>query len=211
MCDSENVDSSFGDGHVALCVSYGNVETSAGSRRSSPRHAAGAVLKLLLPALKVGVTMRLAHDRELSAELSLGRFGLTKREAEIARMLARRATNREIAEQLDLSRIRCGIMSRTFSRSSVFLRPGLSSRGSSSAAVGVELGHFVLGIAAEARRGHRRLTRRGPPLRRSRDRRADHAALFSASVTELAHCRRAPATSRPPNSAERSDEARYRG
>ena len=103
MCDSENVDWSFGDGHVALCISYGNVQTSVRSRRSSPRHAAGALLKLLLPALKVGVTMRLAHERELHTELSLGRFGLTKREAQITRLLARRATNREIAEQLDLS------------------------------------------------------------------------------------------------------------
>ena len=35
--------------------------------------------------------------------LTLGEFGLTAREAEVARLLARRATNREIAEQLDLS------------------------------------------------------------------------------------------------------------
>ena len=48
--------------------------------------------------------MRLAHDRELVAELSLAGFGLTRREAQIARLLARRATNREIAEQLDVSR-----------------------------------------------------------------------------------------------------------
>ena len=47
--------------------------------------------------------MRLAHDREVAAELTLGRFGLTRREAQIARLLARRATNREIAEQLDVS------------------------------------------------------------------------------------------------------------
>ena len=47
--------------------------------------------------------MRLAHDREVAAALSLARFGLTRREAQIARLLARRATNREIAEQLDLS------------------------------------------------------------------------------------------------------------
>lgn len=103
MCDSENVDWSFGGGHVALCVTYGNHQTSVRSRRSSPRRVAGTLLKLLLPALKVGVTMRLAHDRELDTELSLGRFGLTRREAEIARLLARRATNREIAGQLDLS------------------------------------------------------------------------------------------------------------
>ncbi len=103
MCDSENVDWSFEGGHVALCISYGNHQTSVRSRRSSPRHAAGTLLKLLLPALKVGVTMRLAHERELHTELSLARFRLTKREAEIARLLARRATNREIAEQLDVS------------------------------------------------------------------------------------------------------------
>ena len=102
MCDSENVDWSVADGHIALCISYGNVETSVRSRRS-PRHAAGALLRLLLPALKVGVTMRLASDREVAAELTLGRFGLTRREAQIARLLARRATNREIADQLDVS------------------------------------------------------------------------------------------------------------
>ena len=47
--------------------------------------------------------MRVVHDREGAAELTLGRFGLTKREAQIARLLARRATNREIADQLDVS------------------------------------------------------------------------------------------------------------
>jgi DNA-binding CsgD family transcriptional regulator len=103
MRDSENIDWTVGGGHVALCVSYSNVETSVRSRRTSPRSAADAVLKLLLPALKVGVTMRLAHDRELATRLSLAQFGLTRREAQIARLLATRATNREIAEQLDLS------------------------------------------------------------------------------------------------------------
>ena len=47
--------------------------------------------------------MRLAHDREVPDDLTLGWFGLTRREAQIARLLARRATNREIAEQLDVS------------------------------------------------------------------------------------------------------------
>ena len=103
MCDSENIDWSVAGGHVALCISYCNAQTSLRPRRSSPRGAASALLKLLLPALKVGVTMRLAHDREVAAQLSLGRFGLTRREAQIARLLARRATNREIAEQLDVS------------------------------------------------------------------------------------------------------------
>ena len=103
MSDSENVDWSFDGGHVALCISYDNAQTSVRSRRSSPRHAAEALLTLLLPALKVGVTMRLAHDREGAAEVTLARCGLTRREAQIARLLARRATNREIAEQLDVS------------------------------------------------------------------------------------------------------------
>ena len=101
--DSENIDWTVSSGHVALCISYSDVETSVRSRRSSPRGAAEALLKLLLPALKVGVTMRLAHDREVEAGLTLGRFGLTRREAQITRLLARRATNREIAEQLDMS------------------------------------------------------------------------------------------------------------
>ena len=103
MCDSENIDWAVADGHTALCISYSNVETSVRSRRTSPRHAAGALLRLLLPALKVGVAMRLAGDREVAAELSLGRFGLTRREAQIVRLLARRATNREIADLLDVS------------------------------------------------------------------------------------------------------------
>ena len=103
MCDSENIDWPAAGGHTALCISYSNVETSVRSRRASPRHAAGALLRLLLPALKVGVTMRLADDREVAADLTLGRLGLTVREAQIARLLARRATNREIAEQLDVS------------------------------------------------------------------------------------------------------------
>lgn len=103
MNDSENIDWSVAGGHVALCVSYSNTATSVRSRRSAPRGAAEALLKLLLPGLKVGVTMRLTHDREVSANLTLARFGLTKREAQIARLLARRATNGEIAEQLALS------------------------------------------------------------------------------------------------------------
>jgi DNA-binding CsgD family transcriptional regulator len=47
--------------------------------------------------------MRLKHDREAAAQLSLARFCLTRREAQVARLLARRASSREIAEQLDLS------------------------------------------------------------------------------------------------------------
>ena len=73
------------------------------SRASEPASQERAGGLLLLPALKVGVTMRLAHDREVPDDLTLGRFGLTRREAQIARLLARRATNREIAEQLDVS------------------------------------------------------------------------------------------------------------
>ena len=47
--------------------------------------------------------MRLAHDQEVKPAPSLARLGLTRREAQVARLLARRATNREIAEQLDIS------------------------------------------------------------------------------------------------------------
>ena len=103
MSDSENIDWAVGDGHTALCISYSNVESSVRSRRTSPRYAAGTLLRLLLPALKVGVTMRLARDHDVATALTLGRFGLTRREAQIARLLAGRATNREIADQLDLS------------------------------------------------------------------------------------------------------------
>ena len=101
--DSENIDWAVADGHTALCISYSNVETSVRSRRATPRHSAGMLLRLLLPALKMGVTIRLARDREVAADLTLGRFGLTRREAQVARLLAGRATNREIAEQLDVS------------------------------------------------------------------------------------------------------------
>jgi DNA-binding CsgD family transcriptional regulator len=103
MKDSENIDWSVAGGHVALCISYNNVGSSVRSRHSTPRAAASAVLKLLLPALKVGVTMRLAHEREIDANLTLASFGLTKREAHITRLLARRASNREIADRLELS------------------------------------------------------------------------------------------------------------
>jgi DNA-binding CsgD family transcriptional regulator len=103
MHDSENIDFSVGDGHVALCISYSGVLSSARCRRAGPRDAAATLLRLLLPALKVAVSMRLVSDRETAAPLTLGRFGLTRREAQVARLLARRATNREIAEQLDLS------------------------------------------------------------------------------------------------------------
>ena len=103
MRDSENIDWSVAGGHVALCVSYSNAETSVRSRRSSPRWAAGALLHLLLPALKAGVSMRLAQDQEVASAPSLARLGLTRREAQVARLLARRATNREIAEQLGMS------------------------------------------------------------------------------------------------------------
>ena len=103
MHDSENIDWSVGSGHVALCVSYGNAETSVRPRRSSPRHIAEGVLRLLLPALKAGVTMRLAQDREGDPIPSLARLGLTRREADVARLLARRATNKEIAAALGMS------------------------------------------------------------------------------------------------------------
>jgi DNA-binding CsgD family transcriptional regulator len=101
--DSENIDWSVTGGHVSLCVSYDNVQRSVRPRRAGPREAAGALLSLLLPALKLGVTVRLAHDEETATPLTLARFGLTRREAQITRLLARRATNREIADQLDVS------------------------------------------------------------------------------------------------------------
>jgi len=46
--------------------------------------------------------MRLAHDQEVTPAPSLARLGLTRREAQVARLLAR-ASNREIAEQLGIS------------------------------------------------------------------------------------------------------------
>jgi DNA-binding CsgD family transcriptional regulator len=104
MRDSENIDWSVGGGHVSLCISYTDVVSSAQCRRSSARSAADTLLRLLLPALKIAVSMRLSRDQESAEPLTLGAFGLTAREAQVARLLARRATNREIAEQLDLSR-----------------------------------------------------------------------------------------------------------
>ena len=47
--------------------------------------------------------MRLAHDQEVTPVPSLARLGLTRREAQVARLLARRASNPEIAEQLGIS------------------------------------------------------------------------------------------------------------
>jgi DNA-binding CsgD family transcriptional regulator len=103
MRDSENIDWSVGGGHVSLCISYTDVLTSAQCRRSSPRSMADTLLRLLLPALKVAVSMRLTRDQETAEPLTLGAFGLTAREAQVARLLAHRATNREIAGQLDVS------------------------------------------------------------------------------------------------------------
>ena len=101
--DSENIDWSIGGGHVSLCVSYADVVSSAQCRRSSPRNVADTLLRFLLPALKMAVNIRLARDQETAEPLTLGQLGLTAREAQVARLLARRATNREIAEQLDVS------------------------------------------------------------------------------------------------------------
>ena len=47
--------------------------------------------------------MRLSQDQEVATAPSLRGLGLTKREAQVARLLARRATNREIAEHLAMS------------------------------------------------------------------------------------------------------------
>lgn len=47
--------------------------------------------------------MRLAHDQEMTPAPSLARLGLTRREAQVARLLSQRATNREIAEELGIS------------------------------------------------------------------------------------------------------------
>ena len=44
------LDWTLGDGHIALCMSYGNVEASVRARPSSPSHAAGALLRVELPA-----------------------------------------------------------------------------------------------------------------------------------------------------------------
>ena len=41
------------------------------------------------------MTMHLAHDQDVTPSPSLARLGLTRREAQVARLLARRATNRE--------------------------------------------------------------------------------------------------------------------
>ena len=101
--DSENIDWSVAGGHVSLCVSYTDILTSGTCRRANARNAADTLLRFLLPALKVAVTMRLARDQESGEPLTLGQFGFTGREAQVARLLARRATNREIAEQLDVS------------------------------------------------------------------------------------------------------------
>ena len=88
--DSENIDWPVADGHAALCISYSNtrdVRSFASYEPDDTRRKRCS--ELLLPALKVGVTMRLARDREVEADLTLGRFGLTRREAQIARLLAR--------------------------------------------------------------------------------------------------------------------------
>jgi hypothetical protein len=130
MRDSENIDWSVAGGHVALCVSYANAETSVRSRRSSPRGAARTLLRLLLPALKAGVTMRLAHDQEVTPAPSLARLGLTRREAQVARLLARRSTNPKSPNSSASVHTPCGITRRTSSRSWACSRAVLSPRSS---------------------------------------------------------------------------------
>src|SRR5689334_2675900 len=63
MRDSENIDWSVDGGHVSLCVSYTDVLSSGTCRRAGARSAADTLLRLLLPALKVAVSMRLANDQ----------------------------------------------------------------------------------------------------------------------------------------------------
>jgi DNA-binding CsgD family transcriptional regulator len=101
--DSENIDWTAPAGHVALCVSYSNISSSVRQRRASPRYAAAPLLQLLLPAFKAGVAMRLDHDARVGGGRVLERYDLTPREAQVAQLLSRRATNREIAEQLGVS------------------------------------------------------------------------------------------------------------
>src|SRR5690348_10209832 len=72
MRDSENIDWSVAGGHVSLCISYNNLLSSGTCRRAGARSAADTLLRLLLPALKVAVSMRLTTD-EQTAPLSLGR------------------------------------------------------------------------------------------------------------------------------------------
>ena len=63
-------------------------------------YAGSPVLHWSVPALH---GLRTSDQVRLAVPACLGRRGLTRREAQIARLLARRASNREIAEQLDVS------------------------------------------------------------------------------------------------------------
>ena len=107
MRDSENIDFTSSRGHTALCVSYERGEEHRRAGGGVSRTNAGALLRVLLPALKCGVAALSPHDSQAMSSPSLAsaavELGLTQRQASVAVLLTRRATNREIAAQLGLS------------------------------------------------------------------------------------------------------------
>ena len=108
MRDSENIDFTTDRGHTALCVSYERGQEYRRVGGGVARSNARALLRILLPALKCGVAALsapadAAAPPTWSAEDLVGAFGLTPREAVVALLLLRRASNREIAAALGLS------------------------------------------------------------------------------------------------------------
>ncbi len=120
--DSDNIDAALDGGYVVACVSY---ERPADARRGGfDRRAAPAVLRLLLPAVKAAARVWIGRARlsgtpptpeagpgypavgasaGATRRTRPGANALTAREWDVARLLAARATNREIAAALGLS------------------------------------------------------------------------------------------------------------
>jgi DNA-binding CsgD family transcriptional regulator len=118
---SLNLDCAVPGGAVSFCVSFESAPRGFRLEHELP------LLALLAPALKAGTAALLRagapRPADAAAERLISRFGLTRREAEVALLLAERLSKREIGERLGLSRHTV-----RHHAESVFLKLGVHSR-----------------------------------------------------------------------------------